>query len=101
LKSQYSALGDYNQQDSMQQEIEQRGQANQSRYYDPADLVRDDDLVRDGLSFNYTAALNGPLREWSAGGDFGEGSPGQSSDRNRPYVRRSEDNLSDLGVALV
>jgi hypothetical protein len=95
LKSQYSALGDYNQQDSMQQEIFQ------SRYYDPADLVRDDDLVRDGLSFNYTAALNGPLREWSAGGDFGEGSPGQSSDRNRPYVRRSEDNPSDLGVALV
>jgi hypothetical protein len=36
LKSQYSALGDYNQQDSMQQEIFQ------SRYYDPSDLVRDD-----------------------------------------------------------
>jgi cysteinyl-tRNA synthetase len=96
VKSQYSEFGDDAQLDIIQEEIERRAQAKQSRDYDLADQIRED------LSSKYNVEINDRLREWSVGGEFGEGSSsGQASDRNRPYVRRGGGNLSEDDVEKI
>lgn len=94
-KSQLSAALETNDdglEDMIQSELERRGQAKQDRDFDVADSIREE------LASKYNVIINDRLREWSVGGDFGEGGP---PDRNRPYVRRGGGDLTEDQVSTI
>jgi cysteinyl-tRNA synthetase len=97
-KSQLSAALDSSEdglEDMIESELERRGQAKQDRDFDVADSIREE------LASKYNVVINDRLREWSVGGDFGEGGSGGQMDRNRPYVRRGGGDLSDDQVSTI